>query len=67
MNLDRKPVGLRMGWKASCTILRIDFIGEVGNSLTATPKGSSCVILVGKNLRRKLWDGVASIGGRSSA
>jgi hypothetical protein len=32
------------------------------HSLTATPKGSSCVILVSKNLSSKLWDGVASIG-----
>jgi|HubBroStandDraft_4_1064222.scaffolds.fasta_scaffold127548_3 hypothetical protein len=56
-----------MGWKASCIILRIDFIGEVGNSLTAPPKGSSCVILVGKNLSRKLWDRMVTFGLRSGA
>jgi hypothetical protein len=37
------------------------------NSSTAAPKGSSCVIPVGKNLSSKLWGEVASIGARSNA
>jgi hypothetical protein len=39
MNLNRKPVGLLMGWKASCTILRIDFVGEVGKFFDRDAEG----------------------------
>src|SRR5580704_10038017 len=37
------------------------------NSLTATPKGSLCVILVVKNLGRKLWNEIATFALRSGA
>jgi hypothetical protein len=37
------------------------------HSLTATPKGSSCVIRVGKNLSRKLWNEIATFSLRSGA
>ena len=50
------------GWDGRLRVLSCESILLVKweNSLTATPKGSSCVILVGKNLRRKLWNEIAT-------
>ena len=53
-------MGLWVGLTASYTVLGMGFAGEVGNFSEATPKISSCVILMGKNLSRKLWNGIVT-------